>query len=99
MARIAARIGISELLNRMAAAMTVKKDQHVQPSMSGEWAVRSTGSERASKVFESRRDAVKHASEIARREKSELYVHRKDGLVVTKKSYAETNGGTSKGKR
>lgn len=64
-----------------------KKDQHVVPSISGGWAVRRTGSERASKVFTTQEAAVKHARQLAKKDKSELYVHKKDGTIRAKDSY------------
>lgn len=65
-----------------------KKDQHVVPS-SGGWAVRRTGAERASKVFDTQVEAVKHARVIARKEQAELYVHKRDGTVMSKISYGK----------
>lgn len=64
-----------------------KKDQHVVSNTKGGWAVRSTGSERASKVFDTQDDAIKHARHIAKKEKSDLYVHKKDGTIREKDSY------------
>jgi uncharacterized protein YdaT len=66
---------------------TKKKDQHVVPSSSGGWAVRRTGAERASKVFETQQEAVRHARTIAKKERSELYVHKKDGTIRARDSY------------
>jgi hypothetical protein len=64
-----------------------KKGQHVVPSTSGGWAVRKTGAERASKVFPTQQDAIKHARQVAKKEKSELYVHKKDGTIRERDSY------------
>lgn len=64
-----------------------KKDQHVVPSTSGGWAVRRTGSERASKTFSTQAEAIKHARGVAKKEKSELYVHKKDGTIRERDSY------------
>ncbi len=66
-----------------------KKDQHVVPSTSGGWAVRKTGSERASKVFSTQQEAITHARQIAKKEKSELYVHKKDGTIRERNSYGQ----------
>ncbi|GJI88877.1 DUF2188 domain-containing protein [Duganella hordei] len=66
---------------------TKKRDQHVVPSSSGGWAVRRTGAERASKVFETQQEAVRHARTIAKKERSELYVHKKDGTIRARDSY------------
>lgn len=64
-----------------------KKDQHVVPSTSGGWAVRKTGAERASKVFPTQGEAIKHARQVAKKERSELYIHKKDGTIRGRDSY------------
>jgi hypothetical protein len=64
-----------------------KKDQHVVPSTTGGWAVRRSGAERASKVFDTQQEAVKHARTQAKKESSELYVHGKDGTIRERNSY------------
>lgn len=66
----------------------IKKDQHVIPS-SGSWAVRRTGAERATRLFATQGEAVKHARVIARKEHAALYIHKKDGTVLSKDSYAK----------
>lgn len=70
--------------------MSVKKDQHVVRSADGHWAVRSTGAERASKVFASKELAVRHARTLARDASTGVYIHGEDGRVLTKDSYAST---------
>ncbi|WP_177207831.1 DUF2188 domain-containing protein [Massilia yuzhufengensis] len=72
--------------------MNTKKDQHVVP-MGVKWAVRSTGADRSSKVFDSKELAVKHARTLARSAQTGVYVHGKDGLVTSKASYAPSNTG------
>ena len=64
-----------------------KRDQHVVPSTGGGWAVRRTGSERASKVFPTQQEAIKHARQRAMKEEAELYIHRKDGTIRNRDSY------------
>lgn len=68
--------------------MIPKKDQHVVRSADGKWAVRSTGAERASKVFPSKDLAVTHARTLARSASTGVYIHGEDGRVLTKDSYA-----------
>lgn len=68
--------------------MSIKKDQHVVRSSDGHWAVRSTGAERASKVFPSKDEAVNHARTIARDKSTGVYIHGEDGRVLSKDSYA-----------
>lgn len=69
--------------------MSTKKDQHVARSADGNWAVRSTGSERASKVFQTKELAVNYARTIARNSSTGVYIHGEDGRVLSKDSYAE----------
>jgi hypothetical protein len=64
-----------------------KRSQHVAPSNNGRWAVRRYGASRAGRVFETRRDAVTYARDLARRERSEVYIHGRDGAVRRRDSY------------
>ncbi len=57
------------------------KSQHVVPHTGGGWSVRSTGSERATRVFEDLQAAVSFARDIAKRGGAELFVHGRDGMV------------------
>ena len=67
-----------------------KNSQHVVPNPTGGWSVRKSGAERASSVFSNQEDAVKRGRELARREGTELYIHRSDGTVREKSSYPRT---------
>jgi len=64
-----------------------KNAQHVFPNQDGGWSVRRTGSNRATKSFERQSDAVNFAKSLARKQSSELYVHRKDGTIRERDSY------------
>lgn len=65
-----------------------KKVTHVVHREGGkEWAVMKEGASRASKNFTNQADAVKYAIEQARKEKAELYVHRRDGTIRERRSY------------
>lgn len=63
-----------------------KKGQHVVPS-GGKWAVRRSGSTRASGVFGTQKEALDDARERARRQGTELYVHGRDGRIRDRSSY------------
>ena len=63
------------------------KDVHVTPRDGGDWAVKKSGAQRASSVHERKADAVKVGRDAARREKSELVVHNKDGRISQKDSH------------
>jgi hypothetical protein len=67
----------------------MKKDQHVVANPRGGWSVRHTGAARATRVFESQKDAVDYARGIARKKSSELYIHRRDGTIKEKSSYGK----------
>lgn len=65
-----------------------KASKHVVPNSSGGWAVRNSGAARASRKFDTQAEAVQYARNLARKEHTELYVHRKDGTVQNKHSYS-----------
>lgn len=62
------------------------KNQHVVPK-DGSWAVKGAGNDRATKTFDRQSDAIDFARDIARNQKSELFVHRKDGTIRERDSY------------
>lgn len=65
-----------------------KRSNHVVPSKkSGGWAVKKAGSSRASKAFSKKNDAVKYGRQLSRKEKAELYIHKKDGSIQNRNSY------------
>ena len=63
-----------------------KKTNHVVPSSSG-WAVKKSGSERASRTFETKEKAVEYGRELSRSEKTELYIHKTNGMIQNRNSY------------
>jgi hypothetical protein len=62
------------------------KGQHVVPR-DGSWAVRRSGSDKATRVFETQVEAVRAAREIARNQRTELYIHGRDGLIRERESF------------
>lgn len=63
-----------------------KRGQHVVPN--GEkWSVRRAGSSRASGTYSTQREAVERAKDIARAQKTELYIHGRDGRIRERNSY------------
>lgn len=64
------------------------KSQHVVPGKDG-WRVVRSGALRASSVHATQKDAVATARTIARREKSELYIHGSDGRIRERKTYGD----------
>lgn len=63
-----------------------KKGQHVVPSTSG-WSVRKAGASRASSNHTTQQEAIAAATTIARNQKTELYIHGRDGRIRERNSY------------
>lgn len=63
-----------------------KKGQHVVPSGNA-WSVRRAGAERASGVFSTQGEAISRATEIARNQRTEVYIHGRDGRIRERHSY------------
>ena len=62
------------------------KGQHVVPR-DGKWAVRKEGAERVTRRYETQREAIDAAREIARRQGTEVYVHGRDGRIRERSSH------------
>jgi hypothetical protein len=73
-----------------------KPSKHVVPSSDGSWAVRQSGAERASRVFDRKEDAVTYARKEAKKGRGELYIHGKDGTIRERNSYARDPTPTSR---
>ena len=65
-----------------------KKNQHVVPLGRG-WAVRSAGSSRLTIITDTKKDAVEYAKSIAKRGRTELIIHAKDGKISERNSYSK----------
>lgn len=63
-----------------------KRDQHVVPHKEG-WAVRGAGSRQASSVHSTQGEAIDAAREIARNQRTELYIHRRNGQIRERDSH------------
>jgi len=63
-----------------------KKSNHVVPSKSG-WSVKKSGAERASRSFETKGQAVEYGRALSKNEKTELYIHKSNGMIENKNSY------------
>jgi len=65
-----------------------KNSNHVVASgEAGGWAVRKSGSTRSSRSFKTKADAVSYGRKISRKEKTELYIHKRDGTIQDRSSY------------
>ena len=66
--------------------MTRKSNQHVVPAKGG-WAVKRAGSPKATKVFNTQEEAIEKGREIAKNQRTELLIHRRDGRIREKNTY------------
>ena len=63
-----------------------KAGQHVIPSGS-KWSVRKAGASRASGTFTTQGEAIARARDVAQKQKTELFIHGKDGRIRERNSY------------
>lgn len=74
-----------------AAPQSIKSDfmgknQHVVPN-NGKWSVRGAGNSRVTQTFDTRREAIARAREIAINQQSELFIHNRQGQFRERNSY------------
>ncbi len=63
-----------------------KRNQHVVPHEGG-WAVRGAGSQRATSVHRTQREAIDAGRAVARNQRTELFVHGRDGRIRERDSH------------
>lgn len=68
------------------AARQGLKAQHVVHN-DGQWAVRRAGASKASRVFVTQDEAIRYAQALARSNKTELFVHDRNGLIRERSSF------------
>jgi hypothetical protein len=66
--------------------MNNKRNQHVVPHPDG-WAIKGAGSERATKVVETQREAIGIARGVAQNQGSEMLIHGENGRIRERNSY------------
>lgn len=64
-----------------------KSGQHVVRNSSGEWAVKKAGASKATSTHSTQADAVNAATRIAKNQKTEVYIHGRDGRIRERNSY------------
>jgi len=64
-----------------------KKNQHVVPTEDGKWGVRGEGNSRLTKITSTQSEAINIAQEIAKNQRAEVVIHRRDGTIRDKDSY------------
>lgn len=62
------------------------KNQHVVPHSNG-WAVKGAGNSKATKVFDTQKEANNFARQIAQNQHSERIIHNRQGKIRSKDSY------------
>lgn len=62
------------------------KNQHVVPHENG-WAVLGEGNQRVTAVYETQRDAIVRAEQIARNQRSDTKIHGRNGVIRAGNSY------------
>ena len=58
-----------------------RKTRHVTPYSDGGWESKKGGAERASKHFDTKKEAEQYSRDLSRKEQSELIIHKKDGTI------------------
>ncbi len=66
----------------------VQISQHVIPR-DGKWAVRKTGSNRVTRKFDTKKEAIQVARDLARKQKTVVYIFGSNGLIRKRESYAD----------
>jgi len=61
-----------------------EQSQHVVPDQHGGWSVRKRGASRATRIFNLQEDAIEYAKHVAQREGLPIYIHGKDGTILTR---------------
>lgn len=62
------------------------KNQHVTPK-DGMWQVKSAGNSHATSIHQTQQQAIKAAQSIAKNQKSELFIHNREGQIRERNSY------------
>ena len=65
----------------------MSQTRHVVPNPDGGWDSKKGGSQRASKHFETKKEAEAYSRDLSRKESSELFIHGKDGKIQRKDSH------------
>lgn len=63
------------------------KNQHVTPHSGGGFQVKGAGNLRATKIFDTQREAISFARDIAKNQQSELFIHNRTGQIRERSSY------------
>lgn len=64
----------------------MNKNQHVV-KVNNKWNVKGAGNSRATKTFDTQKEAIEFAKQTAKNQKSEVVIHGRDGKIRDKDSY------------
>jgi len=64
-----------------------RDEHHVVPNSDGGWDVKRSGSDRASRHFDTKHEAEHKGREISQNQKTELVIHNKDGKISRSDSH------------
>lgn len=67
--------------------MANKTTHHVVPASDGGWNVKKGGSEKASKHFDKKVEAIDYGRKVSKNQESELVIHKKDGRIQNADSH------------
>lgn len=76
-----------EMKHTAERSYTMRRNQHVSPHPKGGYQVKAAGASRATKRFETQKEAIAEGRRIAKKQKTELLIHNKEGQVREKDSY------------
>lgn len=65
----------------------MSKSVHVTPHKDGGWQVKTAGATKAAKRTSTQKEGISHATQQAKNNKAELYIHNKKGQIREKNSY------------
>lgn len=63
------------------------KNQHVVSDGNGGWNVKGANNQRATANFQTQAEAIQRATEIAKNQNSEMFVHGRNGQIRERNSY------------
>lgn len=65
----------------------MNKNQHVVPAKSGGWNVKGAGNTKATHHTKTQAEAITLAKSISKNQKSELFIHGRNGQIRERNSY------------
>jgi hypothetical protein len=63
------------------------KNQHVTPYPGGGWQVKGAGNQKATRITETKQQAINIARDISQNQRSELFIHGKNGQIQSRDSH------------